>query len=137
MADEKELSVNEAAERAKTHPRNIRESLRQGRAPRAYKEGRTWKIPEGDMHFLEDRKPGRPWHRIVLHKKIEPQPEEDLTIKEFAAELGVNIPRAKVIARRCPNAYKKGTDWRIPRGDLDLVKERHPGRPWHKSDPVK
>jgi excisionase family DNA binding protein len=53
-----------------------------------------------------------------------------ITTKEAAARLGV-IParvRALIAAKRLP-AQKVGRDWLIKEKDLELVRDRKPGRP--------
>lgn len=55
---------------------------------------------------------------------------EELTTKQAAKILGVSVRRVLqlIYDRRLP-AEKHGRDWAIKAGDLELVKERKPGRP--------
>lgn len=53
-----------------------------------------------------------------------------IATKAAARELGITVQRVRVLIRegRLP-AQKLGRDWIIRWADLDLVRERKPGRP--------
>jgi excisionase family DNA binding protein len=57
-----------------------------------------------------------------------------LSTPEAGSELGVSASRVQALVRagRLP-AIKVGKTWIIRRGDLDLVRDRSPGRPRNES----
>lgn len=56
-----------------------------------------------------------------------------LTSKEAAAELGVTHQRVRqLISKGRLKATKFGNAWMIRFSDLEAVRVRKPGRPWHK-----
>lgn len=56
--------------------------------------------------------------------------EDRLTVPEAALELRVTDRRVRaMINRHRLPAEKVGRDWLIKRSDLDLVRDRKPGRP--------
>lgn len=67
--------------------------------------------------------------------KTKQSPDDLLSTAEAAAELGIKQPRLNVLlnAGRLP-ARRIGKVWIIRRADLDLVRDRPPGRPRNKSE---
>ena len=67
--------------------------------------------------------------------KNKASPDDLLTSEQAGAELGISVSRVLVLVRegRLP-AIRHGWSWIIRRGDLDLVRDRPPGRPRTKPD---
>ena len=57
-----DYTTTEAAQRLNLNPNSLRVYLGKGAFPNAFKFGRDWKIPEGDLKDFEEsrRKRGRP-----------------------------------------------------------------------------
>lgn len=57
-----DYTTTEAAQRLNLSPNSLRVYLGKGAFPNAFKFGRDWKIPEGDLKDFEEhrRKRGRP-----------------------------------------------------------------------------
>lgn len=104
----------------------------------------TTKLPT-DLTAIRVRLTGEQYRKLkVLARREEQEPEfyfnakagriirvvlgcnEDPSIKEAAAELSVDHKtiRRKIKAGEFPNSYKVGRVYRIPRADLDAMRER-------------
>jgi len=68
--------------------------------------------------------------------------EETLKPTEVAKLLGISYKRViamlHAIPSHFPHAYREGTDWHIPKSDVELAQNRKPGRPigWRKNKPA-
>ena len=70
--------------------------------------------------------------------KANKSPDDLLSTPDAGAELGIGITRVQVLIRegRLP-ATRIGRTWVVRRGDLDLVRNRPPGRPRKEPDAKK
>lgn len=75
---------------------------------------------DGVVRMLDPR-----WRDLVPWR-----PHNPITTYQAAEELGVGVSRIRqlILRGRLP-AVKQGRDWMIARADLDLIRDRKPGRP--------
>lgn len=97
----------------------------------------AWKVFDdfpSEWFFTNQAGAGRIMETTVI-KRLEDEVSEMLTTKQAGDALGVSASRIRqlILERRLP-AKRYGRDLFIKRSDLDLIKDRPPGRPKKEGD---